>query len=72
MLCVFVTVEDAGTETRCGGAPEAVSDRTAVDPKAAINHCSSKRQSRPGQREGQSLQSTLSFCYFLISYGVVV
>lgn len=63
---MFVTAEDAGTETGCGGTAEAVSDRAAVDPKAAVNHCSSERQSLPGQGEGQSLQVTHPFCYFLI------
>lgn len=42
------TVEDAGTETGRGGTAEAVSDRAAVDPEAAGNHCSSERKSHPG------------------------
>lgn len=60
VLCVCTwTLEDAGTETERGRAAEAVSDRAAVDPKAAVNHCSSECQSYPGQSEGQSVQATL-------------
>lgn len=55
------TVEDAGTETRCRGAAETVSDRAAVDSEAAGNHCSSECQSHPSQREGQSVQVTPFF-----------